>query len=94
MKQVDLNFLKKELATAASSIEGFNDRVLFALLEPCDLPGFWKQFQEPYVQLYGDSERSATHRIDDLVVRLYWLIYRKTKISEATPAPSPKPTTR
>ena len=83
-------FIEKELATAASGIEGFNDRVLFALLEPCDLPKFWEQFQEPYVQLYGDSERSATHRIDDLVVRLYWLIYRKTKTSRTTPVPSPQ----
>jgi len=81
-------FIEKELAAAASGIQGFNDKVLFALLERCDLPKFWAQFQEPYVQLYGDSERSATHRIDDLVVRLYWLIYRKTKIPEATPGPS------
>jgi hypothetical protein len=79
--------IKKELATAASGIQGFNDRVLFALLEPCDLPEFWMQFDEPCVQLYGDSERSEIHRIDDLVVRLYWLIYRKTKFSDATPGP-------
>jgi len=72
--------LEKQLETAASGIERVNDRVLFALLEPCPLPDFWLRFQEPYVQLYGDSERSATHRIDDLMVRLYWLIYRKTKV--------------
>ena len=42
-------------------------------------PEFWLRFHEPYVQLYGDSDRSETHRIDDLIVRLYWLIYRKTK---------------
>lgn len=29
-----------------------------------------------YVQLYGDNERSHTQRIDDLIVRLYWLIFR------------------
>lgn len=72
-------FIEKELGTAASHIQRINDKVLFALLEPCPLPKFWLRFQEPYVQLYGDSERSATHRIDDLIVRLYWLIYRKTK---------------
>jgi hypothetical protein len=82
-------YIEKQLATVASGMQGFNDRVLFALLEPCNLPQFWMEFQEPYVQLYGDSERSEIHRIDDLVVRLYWLIYRKTKISEATPAQSP-----
>jgi hypothetical protein len=86
-------WIEKELATAASRIERVNDRVLFALLEPCPLPEFWLRFQEPYLQLYGDSERSATHRIDDLMVRLYWLIYRKTKVSEATPTPSLKRTT-
>jgi len=30
------------------------------------------------IQLYGDSERSEVQRIDDLIVRLYWLIYRNT----------------
>jgi hypothetical protein len=71
--------IEKEIATAASGIDRVNDRVLFALLEPCPLPDFWLRFQEPHVQLYGDSEGSETHRVDDLVVRLYWLIYRKTK---------------
>lgn len=28
------------------------------------------------VQLYGDDERGAQQRLDDLLVRLYWLIYR------------------
>jgi hypothetical protein len=78
-------WIERELATAASGIEEVNDRVLFALLEPCPLPKFWRQFNEPAVQFYGDSERSETHRIDDLMVHLYWLIYRKTKVSEATP---------
>ena len=61
---------------------GFNDPVLFGLLEPCQLPEFWVQFNEPSVQLYGDADRSTTQRLDDLVVRLYWLIYRKTKLAE------------
>jgi hypothetical protein len=85
-------FIEKELTTAASGIERVNDKVLFALLERCPLPKFWLRFQEPYVQLYGDAERSATHRVDDLMVRLYWLIYRKTKFSEAPPTPPLKPT--
>jgi len=29
------------------------------------------------VQLYGDDVQSQAHRIDDLVVRLYWLIYQQ-----------------
>ena len=82
------NWMQKELAAAAADIDRFNDRVLFALLEPSPLPEFWLRFQEPYVQLYGDSDRPETHRIDDLVVRLYWLIHRKTKSAEAMPMPS------
>jgi len=31
------------------------------------------------VQIYGDAERSQMQRIDDLIVRLYWLIYRNTR---------------
>ena len=47
-------------------------RVLFALLEDCPIPEFWTQHQDPSVQLYGDATRPAAHRLDDLVVRLYW----------------------
>ena len=77
-------WIEKELAAAAADIDLLNDRVLFALLEPSPLPEFWLRFHESHVQLYGDSDRSETHRIDDLIVRLYWLIYRKTKSAEAT----------
>ena len=82
------SWIEKELAAAAADIDRPNDRVLFALLEPSPLPEFWLRFDEPHVQLYGDSDRPETHRIDDLMVRLYWLIYRKTKSAEATPTPS------
>jgi hypothetical protein len=72
-------FVKNEVKEVAEGIAEFNDRVLFGLLEPCPVPDFWLKFDEPSVQLYGDLDRSATQRLDDLVVRLYWLIYRKTK---------------
>jgi hypothetical protein len=36
------------------------------------------------VQLYGDRQRSATQRVDDLIVCLYWLIYRKTRHTQLT----------
>jgi len=85
-------WIEKELATAAADLDQLNDRVLFALLDPSPLPEFWLRFHEPYVQLYGDSDRSETHRIDDLIVRLYWLIYRKTMSAEATPNPALKRT--
>jgi TIR domain len=70
--------MAEELRFAAQQIGDFNDRALFALLEDARLPDFWMRYQEPGVQVYGDRERSETQRLDDLVVRLYWLVYRKT----------------
>lgn len=75
-------FIKKEISTALMGMGGKNDRVIFAQLDDTPLPEFWLQFQEPAVQLYGDEERSERNRIDDLVVSLYWLIYRKTQYHE------------
>lgn len=75
-------WVKQEIEMAAQGIANFNDRVLFALLDDCPIPKFWIQYQDPCVQLYGDKKRPAAHRLDDLVVRLYWLIYRKTKAAE------------
>jgi TIR domain len=71
-------FIRAELERAAAETADFNDRVLFGLLEDVPLPDFWLRFHEPAVQLYGNPERSSTQRLDDLMVRLYWLIYRKT----------------
>jgi hypothetical protein len=79
------NWIEKELATAAAGIDRLNDRVLFALLEPSPVPEFWRRFHEPYLQLYSDRDRPESHRIDDLVVRLYWLIYRNTKSAVTDP---------
>src|SRR5262249_39783191 len=77
-------YLERQIASAAAAAAGerINDRVLFARLDPSPLPDFWLRYQEPFVQIYGDAERPKTHRIDDLVVRLYWLIYRKTHSTE------------
>lgn len=72
-------WVRSEVQRAAEGMSDFNDRVLFARLDDAPLPEIWLRFQEPAVQLYGDAERPAAQRLDDLVVRLYWLIYRKTK---------------
>jgi TIR domain len=32
-----------------------------------------------FIRLYGDHQRSEAQRLDDLIVRLYWLIYRNTR---------------
>ena len=73
------SWVRSELESAAAEMPAFNDRVLFALLDDCALPEFWLRFAEPSVQLFGDSAGSSERRLDDLVVRLYWLIYRKSK---------------
>ena len=75
----DSQWVQAEIRRAAEGITKLNDRVLFALLEDIAVPEFWLRFHEPVVQLYGDEERSASQRLDDLVVRLYWLIFRKTE---------------
>lgn len=75
-------WVKHEIELAAKGMADFNDRVLFGLLEPCPLPDSWLEFSEPSVQLFSDADRSATQRLDDLVVRLYWLIHRKAKVAE------------
>ncbi|MCB9452578.1 MAG: toll/interleukin-1 receptor domain-containing protein [Anaerolineaceae bacterium] len=61
-------------------------RVLLALLDATPLPEWLAERMrtEPDsvvkpVQLYGDKTLSTTNRIDDLIVRLYWLIYRNTR---------------
>lgn len=75
-------YVRGEMEKATKGMANVNDRVLFALLEDCPIPEFWAQYHEPSVQLYGDKNRPAAQRVDDLVVRLYWLIYRKTRASE------------
>lgn len=81
--------VREELERASEHVHefNFNDRVLFALLEDCPLPMSWRIFVDPAVQLYGDDQRSATNRLDDLVVRLYWLIYRneRQKFTSSSP---------
>lgn len=54
-------------------------RVLFAVIEGEEPPILFKAANSPIVQVYGDDERSFVQRIDDLIVRLYWLIYRNTR---------------
>lgn len=59
-----------------------NDRLLIALLDNTPLPSWLqdrladKNLAIQPIQIYGDKELSMTNRIDNLVVCLYWLIYR------------------
>jgi hypothetical protein len=40
----------------------------------------WRR--EVTVKMFGDDERSELQRLDDLIVSLYWLIYRNTRQNE------------
>ncbi|MEZ5293203.1 MAG: toll/interleukin-1 receptor domain-containing protein [Vicinamibacterales bacterium] len=71
-------FVENEIQRAVQGMPGGNDRVLFARLDDTPLRAFWAG-QDHGVQMFGDTERGEKNRWDDLVVRLYWLIYRKTK---------------
>jgi hypothetical protein len=62
------------------------ERVLFVLLDNTPLPDKLRQIIQTApesvvrpVQLYRDGDRSEMHRVDDMIVRLYWLIYRNTQ---------------
>lgn len=60
-------------------------RMLFALMDNTPLPDWYFQKVQPFlttiphispVQLYADKALSHMNRLDDLIVRLYWLIFR------------------
>ncbi len=82
--QIQFGMEYSQYYTEGVSTDNFG-RVLFALLDATPLPEAWrrKQKESPHslvqpIQLYGDHERPHTHRLDDLIVSLYWLIYRNT----------------
>jgi hypothetical protein len=83
--------IEMDLRAVRDRIVNINDKLLFALLDDTPLPRWVWQFQEPAVQLYSDDRRSETNRIDDLIVRLYWLIYRHTQQARLEPEGTLKP---
>lgn len=56
----------------------YPDRIFFALLDGTELPTDWRVFIDP-VRLYGQRGHIDVHALDDVIVRLYWLIYRNTR---------------
>jgi hypothetical protein len=79
-------WVRDEIQLALAEDPGSDTRVLFALLDASPIPASLAAFQP--VQLFGDAERSATNRLDDLVVRLYWLIYKNSKAGAGLKIPS------
>lgn len=73
-------FWSKNLGnTGRYSYQGIkNNHVLVALLDNTPLPKDLANV-EPIVQLYEDASLTSIHRLDNLVVNLYWLIYRNSK---------------
>lgn len=51
--------------------------VLLVRTDPSEYPQLGEH--SIVVQLFGDAQRSQTQRADDLIVLLYWLIYRNTR---------------
>jgi TIR domain len=54
-------------------------KLLFALLDETPLPSFAQSLEEETIAIYGKNNTLEMHGIDDLIVRLYWLIYRNTQ---------------
>ncbi|MCB9452657.1 MAG: hypothetical protein H6672_14560 [Anaerolineaceae bacterium] len=68
-------FQFKEFEYVASL--GFSDRNVLALLEDIELErGFSNHPAHLKVPLWADKNLSHENKIDDLIVRLYWLIFR------------------
>lgn len=54
-------------------------RIIMALLDETPLPK--KLHTLDWVQLYSDNIRSEYQRLDDLIVKLYWMIYKNRRNS-------------
>jgi hypothetical protein len=67
----------------AETLQGLEQRhLLVAFVDQGPIPVWLASYVLELVQLYGDNERSAQNRIDDLIVRLYWLIFQNTQSLE------------
>lgn len=80
----DRMLLSGQIDAEIRSGQGFlGTRILFGLLDNAtEVPSSVDPIK--VVQVYGDSARAEAHRIDDLIVRLYWLIYRNTRQNQLT----------
>ena len=59
------------------------DRILIALLQDIAFPSWLRDDLPPWLQpvpLFEDTQRSEMNRWDDLIVRLYWLVYNNHEL--------------
>jgi hypothetical protein len=74
------SFITKEMEWVWTVNKG---RILIAMLEDVPPPSWLQNDLPPWlepVQLFGDGARSEINRWDDLIVRLYWLVYNKNEL--------------
>jgi hypothetical protein len=71
-------WLNKELALAVENLQDASDRIVLGMLEPCQPPEFFLNSRKNVVELYNEDRTLSAHRLDDLMVRLYWLLLRKS----------------
>ena len=68
-------FVAKEIASV-----GDERHVILALIDDAPVPQDLAHY--PRVQIFGDAHRTENQRLDDLVVRLYWLIHRNANLRD------------
>jgi hypothetical protein len=82
------NWVNREMEAAVRiGLEQASTRVVPVYLDEYGRDEYIRTFRRPdpdAIQLYGDTARPERHRIDDLIVRLYWLIYRTTRQNQLT----------
>lgn len=76
-------WLNNELALAVENLQDASDRIVLGMLEPCQPPELFLNSQRNLwaanvVELYNEDGSLSAHRLDDLMVRLYWLLLRKS----------------
>jgi hypothetical protein len=71
------NSARSEFVVREIARVGDERHVILALIDDAPVPDELARYQR--VPLYGDAHRAENQRLDDLVVRVYWLIHRNTR---------------
>jgi hypothetical protein len=71
------NSARSEFVAREVAKVGDPRHVILALIDDAPVPVELARYQR--VQIFGDAHRTENQRLDDLVVRVYWLIHRNTR---------------